>query len=54
MYFIKSGIFTKIDKNNKLYLPLAIRNALKVKANERIDYYISTGNTIVIKKRPVE
>ena len=45
---------TKLDKDNKLYLPLAIRNALKVKANERIDYYISTGNTIVIKKRPVE
>ena len=44
MKLLKTGIFSKIDKENKLYIPLAIRAKLKVKGGERIEFCINRCN----------
>lgn len=50
MEFIKTGILSKLEKDNKIYLPLAIRKELTVEPNDEIEYCLGPENEIFIKK----
>ena len=51
MKVLRTGIFSKLDKENKINVPLAIRAKLGVKEGDRIEFCLNRCNgKIVLKK----
>ena len=47
---IRTGLWFKLEKNKKTYLPLAITNLLRKTEGDYIELYLGPNNEVILKK----